>query len=462
VNKIAFKSKIEIEGLKIVKLLVSSGFKAFWVGGTVRDLLLRREIDNLDISTSATPEQIEKILRNDYIPYRAVGKEYGTILAITNSGPVEITTFRKEGVYRDRRRPSKVSFIEDYIKDSERRDFTINALYFDPIKKTLFDPQKGQSDLDKNIIRFVGDPKKRIDEDALRMLRAVRFSCQLNFKIEKNSFAAIKTRAKYIQSISSDRIRDEINKILLHDNREIGIRLMDEIGLLKFIMPEVVELKKVWHKSKRYHLEGNVFEHTLLTLKNSKPHDLIQAYAALYHDTGKPSTIVPKLKPEGLVNSFPGHEHVSTDIFKKFAKNIKLGRKETNIIMWITRMHMKRVAFVKDMSEDKKIDLAMHKYFPELIELWRADALSNYIKVDDKIITGIPTAYQEGLKLLKKIHSKKKIIDKIAQGDFIMQVLNSKPGLHIGTIKKLLQKKIIYGEIKNVSDAKSFLKKYKK
>src|SRR3989338_7011151 len=279
-----YKTDLEKAGLKVAKLLqhglalppprrrggVGAGgpfpekrshFQAFWVGGIVRNMLMKRESDNIDIATDATPEQIEKMLNQVKIKNTSVGKQFGSILAIIHGFKIEITTFRAEGRYSDKRHPDAVEFIRDYLQDAKRRDFTINALYFDPTTKELSDPTIGIKDLGLKLLRFVGDPRKRIDEDALRMLRGVRLATQLSFKLEKNTFAAIKTRAKYIQSISGERIKAELDKILLSENRVAGLELLDKTGLLRFLIPQMEELKKFSHKSKKYHLEGNMFNH---------------------------------------------------------------------------------------------------------------------------------------------------------------------------------------------------------
>ena len=253
---------MEKAGLKAIQMLNKADFQAFWVGGIVRNILMKRESDNIDIATDATPEQVEEALNKAGIKNKPVGKKFGSILAlVTTSLPrhkvgasllegennlkatIEITTFRAEKRYSDNRHPDQVEFIRDYLQDAKRRDFTINTFYFDPVQKFLYDPAKGMEDIKLKLLRFVGDPRKRIDEDALRMLRGVRLATQLGFKLEKNSFAAIKTRAKYLQAISVERIKAELDKILLSDNRVNGIKLLDEVGLLKFIIPELVLLK---------------------------------------------------------------------------------------------------------------------------------------------------------------------------------------------------------------------------
>ncbi|MDP3763552.1 MAG: CCA tRNA nucleotidyltransferase, partial [bacterium] len=245
-------NKLEKAGFKIAKLLQANYaltrpvghplpqgerdnlkrnyYKAFYVGGFGRNKVLKLESDNMDIATDALPDQVEQILNKAKIKTKAVGKKFGTILAIVDSFPIEITTFRQESRYSDNRHPDQDQFIKDYLNDAKRRDYTINAFYYDPIKKKLYDPANGQKDIKLKLLRFVGDPKKRIDEDGLRMLRGVRLATQLGFKLEKNSFAAIKTRAKYIQGVSGERIKAELDKILLSENRSAGLELLDKIG----------------------------------------------------------------------------------------------------------------------------------------------------------------------------------------------------------------------------------------
>ena len=226
---------LESSGIKIVKLLVRSGGQAFFVGGYVRDQLLGRKSDNLDIATSLTPDEVEKVLTKAKIKYKTPGKQFGTILILISGQKIEITTFRSEGRYSNKRHPDQVEFIRDYLQDAKRRDFTINALYFDPIGKKLYDPAKGINDLGLKLIRFVGDPRKRIDEDALRMLRGVRLAAQLGFKLEKNTFAAMKTRAKYVQQLNDNQIKKELGKILDSKNKNEGLELLAKTGLKKFL-----------------------------------------------------------------------------------------------------------------------------------------------------------------------------------------------------------------------------------
>jgi len=235
-----YKTDLEKAGLKVAKLLQSQGFQSFWVGGLVRDHLISQRLkiksQNIDIATDATPDQVEQALDKAKIRYKSFGKHFGMIMAIVNHSPVEITTFRAEGRYSNRRHPDQVKFIKDYLADAKRRDFTVNAFYFDPISKILYDPTEGIRDLRLELLRFIGDPKKRIDEDALRMLRGVRLATELGFKLEKNSFAAIKTRAKYIQKTATKpTVKRELDKIMASKNKLVGVKLLKQIGLAKFI-----------------------------------------------------------------------------------------------------------------------------------------------------------------------------------------------------------------------------------
>ena len=350
-----------------------------------------------------------------------------------------------------------MEFIQDYLIDAKRRDFTINALYFDPIKKQLYDPVGGISNLKSRILKFVGDPKKRIDEDALRMLRGVRLATQLGFKLEKNSFAAIKTRAKYIQGISGERIKAELDKILLSKNRVSGLRLLQASGLLRFIAPEISALNKVSHKSKTYHLEGNVFEHTLLVLEALKKKNLPLMYSAIFHDSGKVSTGKKVLKNGQKVYSFKGHIEQSGLIFDKFAKRLKFSRLHKNLIDWLIKHHEERRKFF-ELSDAGKVRHAMHKNFPSLLDLWQADMHGNKISpANDFYRKPSFTAYLIGLKLHKKLALKFFLMEKLAKGDLIMKYSKLKPGRELGQKIQDVKVHIVLGRIKNEKDLKKYL-----
>lgn len=462
---------LEKSGIKIVKLFQSAGFQAFWVGGIVRDKLLKRESDNMDITTDATPDEVENILKKAGIKSKPVGKEFGTVLALPTSPPapllggegssnliIEITTFRAEGFYSDKRHPDQVRFIKDYLQDAKRRDFTINAMYFDPIKKQIFDPTGGMRDLRLKLIRFVGDPRKRIDEDSLRMFRAVRLATQLGFKLEKNTFAAIKTRAKYIQGVSGERVKKELDKILLSDNRAKGLRLLDEIGLLKFIIPELEKLKKVTHKSKRYHLEGNIFDHTLLCLDFlNAENNLELLYAVLFHDIGKLTTGVPKFKKGEHVMSFPGHPEASVKIFEGFASKYKFSNVSKNLIKWLIKSHDDWRYFV-DLNEKKSVELLLDDRLPLLMKVWSADSGGNVRRDPDD--SNQKRGFQKAVQMINKSKPLKPLIEKFAKGDLVMKFSGLKPGKQLGEKIDEVKVQIVLGKIKSEKDLKKMLKNY--
>jgi tRNA nucleotidyltransferase (CCA-adding enzyme) len=463
-QKLSWKPNTNLEkaGAKIVRLLNKQKFQAFFVGGIVRDYLLKKESDNLDIATDAKPDEVEKILNSFKINFKPIGKKFGTILAIVNGQKIEITTFRREGRYTDTRHPDQVEFIREYLEDARRRDLTINAFYFNPVTRELFDPTNGLGDLKAKIIRFVGDPKKRIDEDPLRMIRAVRLATVLGFKLERNSFAAIKTRAKLIQTVSGERIKAELDKILLSKHRIDGIKLLDSLSLLKFIIPEVEDMKKFKHESKLYHLEGNMFIHALMAIEESKVDNLQLFYALFFHDISKPFVAKKVLREEGWVFSTKGHADASANIFLKFASRLKFSRHESETIEWLIRNHMLQADFGK-MRLEKQIKLASNRDFKLLLEHWRADHFGA-IRVEGYGTKRKDLLYsiKVGKELLRKLDKQKNLIKKFASGEFIMHETRLKPGIQIGQIAEKVKIKIVRGEIKNESDAKNFLGNFQK
>ncbi len=452
-------NKLDQAGLKVVKLLAAAGFQAFWVGGIVRDKLLKRQSDNMDIATDAQPDDVEKILQQAKIRVKPVGKQFGSILAIVDSSPVEITTFRKEGRYSDKRHPDWVEFIKEYLNDAKRRDFTINALYFDPIKKQLYDPANGLKDIKGKLLRFVGDPKKRIDEDALRMLRGVRLATQLGFKLEKNSFAAIKTRAKFIQSVSGERVKAELDKILISGNRVLGIDMLDKTGLLRFIIPELYILKNVFHGSKKYHLEGSVFDHTKLVVGNVEIISLPLIYAALFHDIGKVMKPIRKFKSGEWVHSYHGHWNKSFEIFQAYAPRLRFSKADQKLTGWLIKHHDIWTDFL-DMKTKNQLALVSHPGFELMIELWRADLAGTVRQGHDQDLRASRRQETQALgkKMLKRFKQAQFLIRRLARGNLIMKYSDLKPGKQLGQKIEDIKVQIILGKIKSEEDLKQYLK----
>lgn len=379
---------------------------------------------------------------------------------------MEITTFRKEGFYKDRRHPSSVEFTKNLSQDAKRRDFTINALYLNLETKEVIDETGGLKDLRARLIRFVGNPRDRIDEDSLRMLRAVRIATQLGlsaksgpasgWKIEKKSFAAIKTRAKFIQDVSGERIKGELDKILLSQNRCDGIRLLDSSGLLQFIIPEISALKKFSHDSKEFHLEGNMFEHTLLALEKA-PFDPNLAYAILFHDIAKP--MKAKKEPNETFVRTKGHAEAGAEIFRKFANKIKFTRKNLELIEWAIAKHMDILRF-NSLSEEEQARLALQPNIEFLMLLSKADDEAN-LRYDEegRNISGTSKNRKAAEKFLKKVRPNLERIKQFVDGHKIMRLSNLKPGQELGQTIDDVKVQIVLGKIKNTSELKNYLQK---
>ncbi|MDY3006899.1 HD domain-containing protein [Anaerococcus sp. AGMB00486] len=298
---------------KILKRLEENDFESYLVGGFVRDKLMGREIHDADIATRARPKDIMKIFSD--MKLIDIGKKFGTIKVIYNSKEYEITTFRGEAKYKDRRHPDEIVFSDKIEDDLKRRDFTINAMA--ERFGEIIDLYKGRDDLKLKVIKSVGDPFERIEEDYLRSMRAIRFATILNFSIDDDLKKAIKKEAEYINYIAKERISEEFNKILLSDIPSYGIRLLDECNLLGEILPEIKVM--VGFNQKSSHHDLSLFDHTMKVLDNT-PKNLKVRMAALFHDSGKPASMFIDENGEGR---FFGHQDISAQIVKKRLRILK-------------------------------------------------------------------------------------------------------------------------------------------
>lgn len=334
---------------KEVKLIIDTfyknNFEAFMVGGCVRDILLGNLPKDYDITTSAKPE-ITISLFNKTVP---TGLKHGTVTVLINNEPYEVTTYRTEGKYIDNRRPSSVDFVTDIKEDLSRRDFTINALAYNE-KVGLIDYFNGTDDIKDKIIKCVGNADKRFKEDALRMLRAVRFSCQLNFDIEENTYAAIKSNYKLIENISSERIRDELCKILISENPSKGLEILRDTKLLEIILPEINALYNFSPKCTNHN--RNVFTHTLKVIDNTE-NDLLLRLSALFHDVGKLNTLTPL--NNGTFYGFPGHCLEGSIMVKKILSRLRFDNNTIKIISRLIEHHLVLNATVMPTKYEVKI-----------------------------------------------------------------------------------------------------------
>lgn len=358
--------------LNIVTALRSRGFTAYFAGGCVRDLILGREPYDYDVATDASPDEIEKMFPQT-IP---VGKQFGVILAIIEGMQFEVAVFRKEGGYQDGRRPSWIEAGTPQ-EDAGRRDFTINGLFFDPIDGIIIDHVDGQRDIERKILRTIGDPDHRFEEDKLRLLRAVRFASNLAFEIEPGTWDVVKRRAGQIHQVSAERVRDELIKIFTGANAGRGLRLLSESGLLRELLPEV-EAMRGCEQPKEFHPEGDVFAHTALLMERLDNPTVELAFGALLHDVGKPSSRTEN----GSEVHFYRHEQIGAEITRQILTRLRFSNKEIDVIAQIVENHM-RFMHVKEMRRGKLKMLLGRTTFPDELTLHRIDCESSHGMLDN-------------------------------------------------------------------------------
>ncbi len=412
--------------MKVINRLNENGFQAWVVGGSIRDLLLNREVYDYDIATDATPEQVMSIFRRA-IP---TGIKHGTVTVISKGHNIEITTFRADGKYSDGRRPDFVRFAKTIEEDLSRRDFTINGIAYNPITGVLVDPFGGQKDIKKRIIRTIGDPIERFSEDGLRPFRACRFAAQLEFEIEEKTFDAIRKTLEIASKVSVERIREEFIKILKADKPSIGIELMRKSGLLELFLPEL--LKGYGIKQNKYH-RYDIYFHNLYTCDAATKDDWRIRLAALLHDVGKyyAKKEIEK-EGEGKKPVFYNHEIIGAAIAKKILRRLKFSNNDINFITHLIRNHMFHYT---NQWTDGAVRRFMRKVGLEnldaLFELRRADRIGNGLKQgESNSIKKLKERIQQIIEAENAITVK----DLAVNGYDIMDELGIKPGPMVGKV----------------------------
>jgi putative nucleotidyltransferase with HDIG domain len=366
----------------IVQTLRQRGFKAFLVGGCVRDLLLGREPKDYDVATSATPQQVMSIFPETY----AVGAQFGVVLVpvpeehlpkdqtiSSHAGTIEVATFRSDIGYSDGRHPDEVRFSQDPREDVARRDFTINGMLLNPEGGDVLDFVGGRKDLHDGIIRTIGEPERRFAEDKLRMLRAVRFAARFEYAIEAATFAAIRKLVHEINFVSRERIRDELTRMLTERHARRAFLLLDESGLLKEVLPEISAMKGV-EQPPEFHPEGDVFAHTLLLLENlPEPCPPTLAWGALLHDVGKPPTF--RVAPDRI--RFDNHVEVGVKMAEEICSRLRFSGDDTAQILALIDNHM-RFGHATRMKESTLKRFLRLSLFDEHLALHRADCLASH------------------------------------------------------------------------------------
>lgn len=420
----------------VIEQLKKNNFEAYIVGGCVRDFLRRAEPEDWDVATNAKPKEIQKIF-----PQSFYSNQFFTVTVQANSETprlkeIEITTYRSEAKYTDKRHPDEIKFAKTIQEDLARRDFTVNAMALETqegnARRKIVDPYNGQKDLKEKIIKAVGNVEERFDEDALRMARAVRFSVTLGegWQIEKRTAQAVKKNSPWLQAISKERIRDEFLKIIMSERAASGIDLLRELGLLKYIIPELEEGYKITQN--KHHIYG-CYEHYLRSLDYAAKQNFNKyvRLAALFHDIGKPKT----KWGEGPDATFYNHEVVSAKMTVRILSRLKFSKKDIEKVTKLVRYHLfyYNVDEVGNSSVRRLVRQAGSENMEELLQL----------RMCDRIGSGVPKAEPYKLRHLRYI------IDKVAQdpisvktlkvsGSDVMKALGIEPGPKVGQILDVL------------------------
>ena len=434
----------------IAAVLEKQDYKTYLVGGCVRDILLKKKPKDWDIATNAKPEKLQELFSTFAgatvdKPATVYENEFGTVAVKTESDDkslkvIEVTTFRIEGEYTDKRHPDSITFAKTIEEDLSRRDFTINALALN-LKYELIDPHNGQEDLKNKIIRAVGDPDKRFTEDALRLMRAVRLATELGFAIEEQTAAAIQKHAGLLEMIAKERIRDELEKIIMTPRASDGIRLFEKLGLLQYIIPELKE--GIDCMQNKHHIY-TVWEHNVRSLDYAaqKGYSFIIRLAALLHDVGKPRT----KRGEGENATFYNHETVGAKMTVQILDGLHFSKKIIEQITHLVRYHL----FYYNVGEvtEAGVRRFLSRVGPENVD--------NLIKIReaDRIGSGVPKAVPYKIRHLLFMIEKVKqdpISHKMlaVAGDDVIRAANIEPGPRIGKILAVLLNEVIDDPKKN-------------
>lgn len=422
------------QGVKIIiDTLKGEGYKGYIVGGCVRDSLLKKHPKDWDITTDSLPEKTMEIFKARGFRVVETGLKHGTVTIVINKIGYEVTTFRIEGDYSDNRHPDYVSYTTSIKEDLSRRDFTVNAMAYNE-DSGLIDYFGGTEDLNNKIIKTVGKAEDRFNEDALRMLRAVRFSSQLGFQLDtKDLFISIKRNAELIKNISQERIREELSKILVSDEPVDGIIALKESGLLQYIIPELIPTIDFEQHNK--HHDKDVFNHTLAVLDNV-PNKLELRLAALFHDIGKPKCFTIGEDKQG---HFYGHNEVSAQISRKVLKRLRFDNKTINKVSLLVFEHMSKFDKIKLPAIKRFINRVGEENLEDLFQLQIADVKGSAKRSQD---TSKILDLKEKCEIILNEKQPLTIKDLAVNGGDLMN-LGIKEGKEVGNTLNMLLEKIL-------------------
>ncbi|MFA6294104.1 MAG: CCA tRNA nucleotidyltransferase [Victivallales bacterium] len=412
----------------------SRGFIAYFAGGVVRDMLLGKTSDDIDIATSAKPDEIVGIFPRSY----EIGAAFGIINVVVDGAPFEVATFREERGYLDGRHPTEVKFTDNPETDALRRDFTINGMFFDPADEKIYDFVGGREDLSRGIIRTIGKAEDRFSEDYLRILRAVRFCVRFGYELSEEIRPAVLKLVGNLKNLSAERIRDELDKMLTGTDPERALRMMLELGILKEVLPEIAAMRGVTQHHE-YHPEGDVFEHTALMLSHMAFPDTELAWSVLLHDVGKPLT---KSTGEDGIEHFYTHEQKSAEMAEDILKRYRLPSKSIASIVHAVRQHM-RYAHVREMRTAKWKRLIAEETFPIELELHRIDCISSH---------RLMSSFTFLLDRMNELANEIKLPPPLVTGKDLI-ALGMKPGPEFGEILEIMADLQLEGKITTKEEA---------
>ncbi|MEI8230804.1 MAG: CCA tRNA nucleotidyltransferase [Candidatus Peregrinibacteria bacterium] len=429
---------------QIVEALTDAGFDTWWVGGAVRDMLMGTVPLDIDIATEAHPDTVLSLFKNTV---GSTGAQFGSVIVRTKGLNLEVTTFREDDEASDGRHPESVIFGKR-SEDAKRRDFTVNAVYWNPISRELFDPFGGANDLTERLIRFIGEPGIRIKHDALRMLRAVRFRSLLSGQYHPETFQALLEHASDSSVLSGNRVLIEMEKMLKGTHPDQALEDLWETRILQYILPELYDCKGIAQPAD-YHHEGDVWNHTMQLLRSFLPeHDIDVRIAGLFHDCGKVQTFSLQERIR-----FDAHAKVSAEICDKALLRLQTTAHRRRKVSWLIEHHMMMGSFA-EMNDVRKAHWYHHPWFHELLQLMWLD-IAGTTPQDYSLYGSILSDYHHFL------DAHPRPAKQLLTGAEIMEILTLSPGEKVGQIIQELHDAQVRGEVTKKSEAKEFVRKLK-
>jgi poly(A) polymerase len=426
----------------ICEKLRREGHEALLVGGCVRDLLVGREPADYDVATDATPDRVLELFPDGI----TVGAQFGVILVVHDDIRVEVATFRSDVGYSDGRHPDRVLYARTPKEDVQRRDFTINGLLMRPETGEVLDYVGGHADLKAGLIRSIGEPDRRFAEDKLRLMRAVRFAARFGYAIEPATFAAIRRHAREVTSVSAERLRDELTKLLTEGAARRGFELLDDTGLLLIVLPEIAAMKGV-HQPPQFHPEGDVWIHTRMMIEQLPAGcSPTLAWGVLLHDVGKPPTF-KSAEETGDRIRFDGHVDVGVRMAETICRRLRFSNEDTQQIVALVANHMR----FKDVEQMKPSTLKRFVRLPrfdEHLELHRLDCVSSHGRLD---------SYGYIEHVLAETPPEEIRPPRLLTGDDLQQ-MGYAPGPLFGEILRSVEDAQLEGQLKNKGEAQEYVK----